>query len=65
MRFLDEVEDDGRDDYEPAEVACNRCGKTGLEWVNCGGSPVRWRLFDGGKLHACKTAATADEFPAL
>lgn len=55
MDFM--ITDDNDDSL--AETTCKRCGKDGLEWVDCGNS---WRLFDGTRLHVCKTGARADEF---
>ena len=40
-------------------TTCNRCGQTDLEWVDCG---TQWRLYEGDKLHVCKTAAPQSDF---
>lgn len=42
---------DGEGEPESKEVTCNRCGKTGLEWMHNG---VGWRLLDETGLHRCK-----------
>ena len=60
MPFIDDYESDEND--EPAQVSCNRCGKRDLEWVDCGGNPTRWVLFDGNRKHVCNTAAPASDF---
>lgn len=54
------------DDERASEATCKRCGKEGLEWVDTGGNPARWHLYDGMKLHVCKNAvASADDFEDL
>lgn len=60
--FIDDPDDDLT--YGAAEVTCKRCGATDLEWVDTGGKPARWRLYDGNKLHTCPSA-TADDFEDL
>ena len=63
MTKIWEEPDDHED--EPAEApTCNRCGKTDLEWVDTGGAPTRWRLFDGNRLHECPPASI-NEFEDL
>lgn len=52
----DFFDDYGDGDYGHApteEVVCNRCGRGGLEWVDIGVG--RWRLYEGDKLHVCKS----------
>ena len=68
--FPDEAEQGGfnYEDDEPHEPpTCNRCGTPDLEWVDTGGRPARWRLYEGQRLHVCKqiSQATADDFEAL
>ena len=51
------------DEDDEEGVTCNRCGATGLEWVNTG---RRWRLFDGdGTPHACGNDHVIDAFGVL
>lgn len=49
--------DDADEQQEPGDVACNRCGATGLEWVHTG---VNWRLADERGLHQCNAANDFD-----
>ncbi len=64
--------------YDPEEthtVTCRRCGKEGLEWVEIGCNPTRWRLFEQdtytrngrcipGKMHVCHENV-ADDFEVV
>lgn len=53
---------------QPDEITCNRCGQRGLEWVDCGGNPTRWKLYQGSRLHVCKVVApelVMDDFEDL
>ena len=61
MPFIDDCDFDDESEHEEG-VTCNRCGTTGLEWVDCGGNPTRWVLFDGKRKHECRTAAPASDF---
>jgi hypothetical protein len=54
-------DDPDADPGDEATVTCDRCGKTNLERVNCG--TVGWKLYEGERLHVCKTAARAEDFP--
>lgn len=50
-----------------APPTCNRCGAEDLEWVDIGGRPARWKLYEGRKPHVCRQTnpAEADEFEDL
>lgn len=55
----DDVDEEHTSGGLPAkEVTCNRCGATGLEWIDIG--MRRWRLYDGMKLHVCPDTTMHD-----
>ncbi len=62
---------DDRDPVEIPPVTCNRCGAKNLEWVDAGGNPTRYRLFERdtctksgmpivGKMHVCQLNISDD-----
>jgi hypothetical protein len=57
-----EIDDPG---FQTRTATCRRCGKAGLEWVDCGGRPTHWKLYDGMKLHRCDNAGAIDDFEVV
>ena len=57
----DEIEDEGCPvafiGYPPREITCKRCGTSHLGW---GRSDGKWRLFEKGELHRCKSGEQYD-----
>lgn len=57
---MDWILPDDNEDTDSGDVTCNRCGKTELEWVDCGSAG--WKLYEGMKLHVCRNVASKNEF---